>query len=279
MRESPERLDPARDGGPAPVASRAGHREWIQRPRPNPAARLRLVCLPYSGGRASAFKGLAADLPDVVEVCAVELPGHGRRLGEPPLTRLGPLVEQVTDAVDEEVRRPFVLLGYSVGALIGFETARELARRGRPGPEALFVGAARAPHLRSTRPPLHELTRADLVEGLHQLAGQHNPMLDNEELVDVMLPVIRADLGLDETYDHESGRPLDCPIAAFGGSEDATVPRAGLEGWGAHTTGDFTVTTLPGGHFFIDTARQRFAWAVTGQLERLHAGRGEAWRP
>lgn len=256
-------------GRQARLANRAGHRKWLQYPRPNPDAGLRLVCLPYSGGRASVFKGLAADLPGDVELCAVEFPGHGRRLGEAPMTHLRPLVEQLTDVLAEQVRPPFVLLGYSVGALVGFETAREFARRGRAGPTALFVAAARAPHLRSTRPPLHELSRAELIAGLHQLAGEHNPMLDNEELVEVMEPVIRADLGLDETYDHELGTPLRCPIAAFGGSEDWTVSRAGLEAWRAQTTGDFSAITLPGGHFFLDSARELFAQAVITELGRL----------
>ncbi|PSL51989.1 surfactin synthase thioesterase subunit [Saccharothrix carnea] len=273
MRESQERTGQAREPGrQTHLASRPDHRKWVQHPRPNPEAGLSLVCLPYSGGRASVYKGLAALLPDDVEVCAVELPGHGRRFAEAPMTSLRPLVEQLADVVAEQVRRPYVLLGYSVGALIGFETARELARRGRPGPRALFVAAARAPHLRSPRRPLHELSRAELVGGLHELAGQHNAMLDNEELVDVMLPVLRADLGLDETYVREPGPPLDCPIAAFGGSEDRTVPRPDLEAWREHTTGGFSVTTLPGGHFFLDAAPELFAEALTDAMKRLERG-------
>ncbi|MWA04971.1 alpha/beta fold hydrolase [Actinomadura sp. LD22] len=275
MQEPQERTGRVRDpGGRARLADRPDRRNWIQYPLPNPDASLRLVCVPYSGGRASVFRRLAADLPRDVEVCAVELPGHGRRLGEAPMTRMRPLAERVADAVAEQVRPPFVLLGYSVGALIAFETARELVRRGGPGPNALFVAAARAPHLRSTRPPLHELSRSELIDGLHRLAGRHNDLLDNEELVDVMLPVLRADLGLDETYDHETcardpGGPLDCPIAAFGGGEDWTVSRPGLRAWREHTAGGFSATTLPGGHFFLDSSPGLFAEAVAAEIERL----------
>jgi medium-chain acyl-[acyl-carrier-protein] hydrolase len=189
------------------------------------------------------------------------------------MTRLQPLVEQLTDVLTERIRRPFVLLGYSVGALIAFETAREFARRGMPWPLGLFVAAARAPHLRSTRPPLHELSRADLIAGLDRLASRHNPLFDNEELVQVMEPVIRADLGLDETYDGEAVGPLDCPIAAFGGSEDWTVSRTALEAWREHTTGDFSATTLPGGHFFLESAQELFAEVLTAEIKRLDDGR------
>lgn len=185
------------------------------------------------------------------------------------MTNLRPLVEQITDVLTERVRQPFVLLGYSVGALIGFEATRELARRGWPGPRAFFAAAARAPNLRSARPPLHELSRADLIEGLHRLAGYRNELLDDEELVDVMLPILRADLGLDETYAYEPGDPLDCPIAAFGGSEDWSVSRPNLEAWREQTTGDFSVNILPGGHFFLDSSRGLFAQALTAEIERL----------
>jgi surfactin synthase thioesterase subunit len=239
---------------------------WVQRPRPNPDAGLRLVCLPYSGGRASVFTKVAAELPGDVEVCAVELPGHGRRLVEPPTAQLRPMVTQLTDVLGELVQPPFALLGYSVGALIAFETAREVRRRGWTPPRALFVCAARAPHRRSQRPPLHQLSRAELIDGLHRLAGHHNDLLDNEELVDVMLPVMRVDLGLDESYTHEPEPPLDLPITAIGGREDWTVSPADLEAWREQTTAGFSATTLPGGHFFLDSAPGLFAEAVTAGL-------------
>jgi medium-chain acyl-[acyl-carrier-protein] hydrolase len=276
MQEPQEWTSPARDlGRQADLASRANRQKWLQRPRANPHASLRLVCLPYSGGRASVFKNLAADLPGGVELLAVEYPGHGRRLSEVPITRLAPLVEQITDVIIEEVPWPFALLGYSVGALIGFEVTRELARRGQPGPTALFVAANKAPHLRSTRPALHELSRHELIEGLHRLAGVRNELLDNDELVDVMLPVLRADLSLDETYTYDPGALLDCPVVAFGGSEDWSTPRPRLEAWREQTTGDFSVAILPGGHFFLDSSRAQFAQALTAELERLRLSRGE----
>jgi medium-chain acyl-[acyl-carrier-protein] hydrolase len=253
----------------------AGRPEWTLCPRPDPDAGLRLVCLPYSGGRASNFNGLAAELPGDVELCAIELPGHGRRLREPLLTSLRPLIEQVTDVVAERIRQPFVLLGYSIGALIGFEVTRELTQHGWPGPSALFVAAAKAPQIRPVRPRLHDLTRTELIEGLHRLAGFRNALLDNEELVDVMLPVLRADLALDETYTFEPGDPLDCPIAAFGGIADWSVPRPDLEAWREQTTGDFSITMLPGGHFFLDSSRTLFARALTTEIQRLKKSLGE----
>lgn len=265
-------MQPQQRTGKAHLASL---HEWMLCPRPHPDAGLRLVCLPYSGGRASNFNALAAELPGDIELCSIEFPGHGRRLRTPPLTRLRPLVEQVTDVIAERVRPPFVLLGYSIGALIGFEVTRELGRCGWPVPSALFVAASKAPNIRSSRPPLHQLSREALIEGLHRLAGSRNPLLDNEELVDVMLPVLRADLAMDETYIYEPGDPLPIPITAFGGSEDWSVTRAGLEAWRQHTAGEFNIVILPGGHFFLDSARTRFAQALTAEIEKLKESLGK----
>jgi medium-chain acyl-[acyl-carrier-protein] hydrolase len=270
--EPQERTDEARvPYRQAPLASR---QRWMQCPRPNPDAGLRLVCLPYSGGRAAAFAGLAAELPGDVELCAIELPGHGRRLRETPLTRLRPLVEQVTGVLADGVRQPFALLGYSMGALLGFEVTRELARRGLPGPGALYVAAAKAPHVPSPGPPVHDLPRAALVDWLVRLGGSRIELLQDSELVDVMLPVVRADLAVVGTYAYEPGQPLDCPVAAFGGSADPTVPRPLLEAWRDQAAGDFSVTILDGGHFFLDSSRALFAQALTAELERLMGSPG-----
>lgn len=276
-------MEPQEQTGRARVPDRQAHlansQSWMLCPRPNPDAGLRLVCLPYSGGRAAAFKGLAAELPGDVELSAIELPGHGRRMREVPCTRLRPLVDQVTDVLAEQIRQPFVLLGYSLGALLGFEATRELARRGRPGPAALFVAASKAPHVRQEGPLLHDLPQAALVEQLVRLDGSRNALLQDEELVEVMLPVLRADLGIVETYGYEPGQPLDCPVVAFGGSADATVPRPSLDAWGELTTGDFSATVLPGGHFFLDSSRALFGQALTAELERLRDSPGSrpAW--
>ncbi|WP_165963991.1 alpha/beta fold hydrolase [Actinomadura sp. KC216] len=244
----------------------------MQRPRPNPDAGLRLICLPYSGGRAAAFKGLAAELPGDVELCAVELPGHGRRLREKPRTCLRPLVEEVTDVLIEQVRPPFVLLGYSLGALLAFEVARELARDRRPGPAALFVAASGAPHRPSTGPQIHDLPKAELVEQLVRLDSSRNAPLEHEDLVDVMLPVVRADLTAVETYVYEPGPPLDCPLVAFGGRDDPSLPRSELAAWAEQTAGDFSVILLAGGHFFLHSSQASFARVLTAELERLLDG-------
>src|SRR5262245_14802813 len=111
----------------APAAS-----PWIVR-KPRPAARLRLFCFPYSGGGAGAFRGWGDAMPSL-EVCAVQAPGRENRMGEPALTHIDPLVEQIALAVRPLLDMPFAFFGHSLGAFVAFEVARSLRRAGAPMP-------------------------------------------------------------------------------------------------------------------------------------------------
>lgn len=263
-----------RDDRRARRPSGGNRQEWLLCPRPDPEASLRLLCLPYAGGRAGGFLGLAAELPAGVELGAVELPGHGGRLREVPFTRLRPLIEHVTDRLAERIDKPYVLFGYSMGALLAYEIAHELARRRWAGPRALIVAASEAPHAPPSRSPVHDLPRAVLLDRLDRFEGANTAMLRNEELGEVMLPRLRADMAVCETYAHQARPPLDCPLAAFGGESDTNVPRASLEAWAELTSGDFSVTYIPGGHFFLDSSRAVFAERLSAELARFTGGPG-----
>ncbi|HEX2079482.1 MAG TPA: thioesterase domain-containing protein [Longimicrobium sp.] len=224
---------------------------WITRPRPSPRARLRLLCLPHAGGGASSFRGWADALPPEVEVCPVQLPGRENRVAEPAFDRVPPLVEALADAVEPLLSLPFALFGHSNGALIGFELARTLRARGRPGPAHLFASGRRAPDLPSGRPPTHHLPDAEFLAELQALGGVPAQILEHPELLAMLLPTLRADVAIHETYAFHEEPPLASPITAYGGLADPRVSREQLEGWGRHTAGPFVMRLFPGGHFYL----------------------------
>jgi medium-chain acyl-[acyl-carrier-protein] hydrolase len=240
---------------------------WIKRPRPSPAARLRLFCLPYAGGAASVFHAWPQGLPPQVEVCAVQLPGREGRLREMPFVRVGPLVRALADVVPAAAGgRPFALFGHSNGAMLAFELARELARRGGEVPVHLFVSARLAPPCPPRAAPIHRLPEAEFVEAIRRLEGTPAEVLQNPELMQMAMPALRADFAVHETYAYEPGPPLECPVSAFGGLQDAEVPRADLAQWGHETSGAFKVRMLPGGHFFLATHRALLLQALSLDL-------------
>lgn len=228
---------------------------WITRPRPAPRARLRLFCIAHAGGGASAYRGWADALPAEVEVCPVQLPGRENRMAEPGFHSLPPLVDALVEVMEGFQSLPFAIFGHSNGALIGFELARALRARGRPGPVHLFASGRRAPDLPADRPPTHHLPDAEFLAELQTLGGLPQQLLEHHELLELLLPTLRADVTIHETYVFQEQAPLDLPITAYGGLSDPRVSREQLQGWERHTAGPFVMRMFPGGHFYLQEDR------------------------
>lgn len=248
------------------TTTRAVGGNWIARPRPNSQAGLRLFCFPYSGAGASVFYPWSDVLPATVEVYPVQFPGRETRLAEPPFTRLAPLVQAAAQALLPYLDRPFAFFGHSLGALVSFELVRHLRRQRGPGPVHLFVSGHDAPQIPDCNPPIHNLPEPEFVEKLRRLNGMSEEVLENAELMQLLLPILRADFAVCETYRYEADRPLDCPISAFGGLQDAYVSRENLEAWRAQTDNSFSLRLFPGDHFYLNTDRSLLLRVLAREL-------------
>ncbi len=245
----------------------ASAHSWVMRPRPNPEAHLRLFCLPYAGAGASVFRTWPDDLPPEIEVCSIQLPGREDRIREAPLTRFPLLVNALAKAIRSYLDRPFALFGHSMGALISFELTHLLHQEYRLGPVHLLVSGHRAPQLPLPRSPIHQLPDAALMEKLRQLQGNRDSALQNPELMEIMRPTIRADFAVCETYVYGPKDPLQCPISAFGGVQDAEIHPEELAAWRDHTRSAFTLRMVPGDHFFLHSARPLLLQAIAADLK------------
>lgn len=239
---------------------------WIQQPQPRPHARLRLLMIPHAGGGASAFRGWADALPPEIEGCPVQLPGRENRTGEPPFDRLQPLVEALAAALERWRDRPYAVLGHSNGALIGFELARHARRTGAPGPVHLFASGRRAPHLPSRLRDVHALPQDELVAELATLGGMPREILEHPELLALVVPLLRADMALTETYQHADEPPLEIPITALTGTHDAKMSIDEAEAWGRHTADRFRLHAFPGDHFYLYAKREPVLAAILQSL-------------
>jgi medium-chain acyl-[acyl-carrier-protein] hydrolase len=230
---------------------------WVLKPRRVQGPSLRLFCFPYAGAGTSAFRQWSADLPIDIELCCVELPGRETRYREAPFTRVADLIEAASPFLRPHMSAPFALFGHSMGALLCFELARELRRLGGPAPLHLFVSGALAPHLPDPEPPLHDLPDREFLDEVgRRYDGIPPAVLEHPDLVQLLLPVLRADVTILETYVYRDEPPLDCPMTALGGLDDRHVKREDLAAWSEHTSGPFAMELFPGNHFFIQSAKK-----------------------
>jgi medium-chain acyl-[acyl-carrier-protein] hydrolase len=228
---------------------------WLACAKASPGSRFRLVCFPYAGGGASAFLKWQEHLPATVEVCAAQLPGRGPRLAEPAFTSCRTLVLSASEALKPYFEKPFALFGHSMGALISFELAAHLRSEYGIEPAALFVSGCRAPHARGNGHQSYDLPEPEFIEDLRRLGGTPSEVFESEELMRLVLPTLRADFQLSQTYEYSHPEPLGCPIVAWGGLEDREVSREHLEAWRNLTTSAFALHMLPGDHFFLHSSQ------------------------
>ena len=242
---------------------------WITCPVPNPAARLRLFCLPFAGGGATIFRTWARALPPTIEVCPVQLPGRENRLGESPYTDILPLAQTLARQIRLYSQKPFAIYGHSMGALLAFELTRILQRQNAPLPLTLFLAAHRAAHLSPRRAPLYALPDEELIQALRRLGGLQDEVIEDRELLDILLPTLRADLTLCDRYGFSSDTPLNCPFQLYAGRDDTEVPPEDMHSWSEHSTQSSSLHIYSGGHFFLRSDSDALMQEIAGALAQL----------
>lgn len=242
---------------------------WITYPKPNPEAKLRLFCFHYAGGGALSYRAFPGNLPSDVEVCPIELPGRGFRLLETPFTKIEPLIETLALTILSSLNKPFAFFGHSMGALVSFELARLLRKEYNQSPLHLFVSGHRAPQIPDRDPPIHALPKTEFLRQLCRYNGTPKAVLENAELMELLLPTLRADFAVVETYAYSQSPPLDCPIATFGGLEDWKVSIEDLEAWRKQTSSAFSLEMFPGDHFYLHSAQTLLLQSLSQLLNQI----------
>lgn len=228
-----------------------------------------LFCFPFAGGGASAYRNWLQKASYQFDVSAIQLPGRENRIVEPLAYSMTGIINTLVEELCSVIDRPFVFFGHSMGARMAFEVAREMKNRGYQLPVHLFVSGSRSPEIPEPR-PLHQLSDDEFCNELGRFGGTPRELLNNRELMELYLPILRADFTVDETYDYVDCKPLPVPVTAFCGTEDPEATQIEMLGWKRQTTELFNFTQIQGDHFFIQSQ-----WAEVFKLitETVQDGR------
>lgn len=234
---------------------------------------LTLFCFHFAGGSARSYDRLTAAVPPWLEVQALDLPGHGARRGERALTSWSAIVEDCVQHMRMQrrnARAPYALFGHSMGARVATEVAHAMTAVGHA---PLWLGVAGIEHAptREDEPDWLTCSDARVVERLRELRGTPPELLENQALMEIVLPTLRADLSLCARYDWAARAALPCPLLALGGTQDDTTTE-GLDAWRVETSAGFDVQMIEGDHFFVVQAADEVAVRVSASIAKATAG-------
>lgn len=238
--------------------------------------RARIYGFAHAGGSSAAFRSWVRVFPPDVEFLAIESPGHGRRLLEPPIPRLIDLAASIERYMLPDDDVPFAFVGISMGGVVALEVALHMQASGRRLPEWLAVSGTAAPGTPRGQRPIGELEDGALVEALRLRADTPKAVLQNSELMDLLLPGIRSDFQAVETYVPRSPRSLGLSIWATVGRQDANIHPPDLDGWGAWTA-TFESSIHSGGHLFC-YRDARFASELKARVDAIARPRAQSAR-
>lgn len=250
-------------------------RSWLRRYSPRPAVSARVFCFPHAGGSASTYREWATGAPWDVEFVGVQYPGHEDLFDVEPAATVRALVDGAVDELWPLLDLPFLLFGHSMGAVVAYEVARRLEVCGHRAPRWLVVSGRPAPH-RSRPGAVHLGSDDELVADVVRLGGTDEGVFAHPGLREVVLPVVRHDYRLIETYRPLPGPTLRAATAVLHADDDPEVTAAEARAWCEATTGPCDVLTFRGGHFYFSASGEPVVGTLV-DLAREACAAGPRW--
>jgi surfactin synthase thioesterase subunit/NAD(P)-dependent dehydrogenase (short-subunit alcohol dehydrogenase family)/acyl carrier protein len=238
-------------------------KEWfLYLPECGAGSRPRIYCFPGAGAGPSSYANWIDAAAPWADMVRVQFPGREELASLPPLRTLKELALALAERMPEELA-PFAFHGYSLGALVAFELCRELRRRGRPIPAHLFLTGCGVPTAQENQ-SLHRLADEPFLDALTEHLGEQPLTDERREIARTLLPILRADIEMLESFEIGGEDPVACPITVCVGEQDPLTPRESVMRWHAMTTGDFTLRRFPGGHNILKTQPLPLISAIRG---------------
>ncbi|MGV7211264.1 thioesterase II family protein [Oxalobacteraceae bacterium A2-2] len=243
--------------------------DWFIKLQHTRQARLRLFFFHYAGGGASIFRGWEKHFPREIDVFAVQSPGRENRYSAAPIACLETKVAALRQEIAPYLDLPAIFVGHSMGAMLAFELARALQAQGQGRLAHVVLSAARAMHLPRVKPLMAGLSHEDFIREIKMYSRTPHEILDNRDIMEVFMPMLRADFTLSESRVFDPEPRLAAPVTIFSGREDDAVPFADARAWNRLVTPAPAYVDFDGGHFFIHGDSARFIGEVQAVARRV----------
>ena len=226
--------------------------KWFIDIAQNSDPRLRLYCFPYAGGSAATYAHWHRKLQNSVQVIAVQPPGRANRIFEPPFREMGSLIDALYAEIKPFLDRPYAFFGHSLGSRVAFELIKRIDRNKLMLPEIFFASGSRAPSVKPREFRTYDLPDKQFIEHLRSLNGTPEAIINNPDLMDLYLPLLRADFQISETYYSDATDKINSKICVFSGTKDEDITEQDLRQWYEHFHTKIGIKMIEGSHFFIE---------------------------
>jgi medium-chain acyl-[acyl-carrier-protein] hydrolase len=225
-------------------------KQWFPFNKDNSTKQAYLFCF-HHGGTAASFR-IWTQYESPLEIIPVELPGKASRMSEVYIESFEELVPDAAEAILEKSKgKKIFLYGHSMGAIFAFSIAYQLEKLHGINPELLIVAGRHAPHFPNQDAYHSSMGNDKLLEELKRLSGTPKEIINSKELQSFLLPVIRRDYILNESYCYQ-GEKISCPILAHAGTKDPDAGKELMSHWKEVTSGSMYLEEYGGTHFFIN---------------------------
>lgn len=210
----------------------------------------KILAFPFAMGGASAYHLLKKDFENSdYQICAFNYPGHESRYDENIQYSMQGIAQdmyrQISDYLDED----YCLLGYSMGGIICYELYQLIKRNHRKLPLHVFLVSADSPDEKSEYTDCENMTVKRVRDILTEMGGTPNEILESDDMLELLLPVVKGDLCAYEKYIPTQDYKIDCNVTLIRGTnEDNTYCR---QSWNGYFTKQCDYHEVEGGHFFM----------------------------